>query len=231
MTTTKPAGKLAFAYATITKMEARIAELEAIIANHIEEPLGMVERAAPAVERQEPVACSHEWTDDGEFLLVCTACGAQENHNPEWRDMAYAPRDGTLLRLLVEFDEHSTEDEDQAPTIGANNFDNDEQDEWLFAGWCWTHDHWVQGKGAPIGWLPMIDTSPPAPVSVVLPRYASVGKGGDYELLGVANGAGTLKGIPHMVYRNVDGVMFVREPEDFLLRMARLDMVKELNAL
>lgn len=36
--------------------------------------------AAPAVERQEPVACSHEWTDDGEFTLICTKCGHEENH-------------------------------------------------------------------------------------------------------------------------------------------------------
>lgn len=35
--------------------------------------------AAPAVERQGLVACAHEWTDDGESLLICTACGAQED--------------------------------------------------------------------------------------------------------------------------------------------------------
>jgi len=115
--------------------------------------------AAPVVERQP--ACGHEWTDDGQFMLICTKCGAQENHDPQWRDMATAPKDGTLVRLLVEFEDHSTEDETEAPTIGANNFDNDEQDEWLFAGWCWTHDHWTQGKGTPVGWLPMIDTAPP----------------------------------------------------------------------
>lgn len=27
-------------------------------------------------------ACAHEWTDDGEFMLTCTKCGAQENHEP-----------------------------------------------------------------------------------------------------------------------------------------------------
>jgi hypothetical protein len=43
---------------------------------------GATEIAAPAVERQEPVACSHEWTDDGEFTLICTKCGHEENHEP-----------------------------------------------------------------------------------------------------------------------------------------------------
>lgn len=123
------------------------------------------------------MACNHEWTDDGEYLLVCTACGAQEDHNPGWRDMSIAPRDGTMLRLLVEFEEHSTEDADQAPTIGANNFDNSEVDEWKFSGWCWEHDHFVEGRGAPVGWLPMLDepkTNPvaeePALAAVVMPE-------------------------------------------------------------
>ncbi|WP_296277778.1 hypothetical protein [Pseudomonas sp. UBA7530] len=118
------------------------------------------EAAAPAVVNQQvttAATCDHEWTDDGQHLLVCTACGAQEDHDPRWRDMATAPRDGTLVRLLVEFTEHATEDADQAPTIGANNFENDGEDRWQFAGWCWSHDHFTQGKGEPIGWLPMLD--------------------------------------------------------------------------
>lgn len=104
-----------------------------------------------------PLPCAHEWTDDGAHLLVCTACGAQEDHDPGWRDMETAPTDGTMVRLLVEFDEHSTEDAEQAITIGANNLDNDEEDAWRFAGWCWTHDHFTEGKGTPVGWLPMLD--------------------------------------------------------------------------
>lgn len=116
--------------------------------------------AAPAPPEAHEAACDHEWTDDGEFLLVCTKCGTQENHDPKWRDMESAPKDGTLLRLLVSFNEHSTEDADEAPTIGANNFENDGEDVWRFAGWCWSHDHFTQGVGTPVGWLPMIETSP-----------------------------------------------------------------------
>lgn len=64
--------------------------------------------------------------------------------------------------------------------------------------------------------------SAPSHGEQVRDRYTCIGKGGDYQLLGVAQGAGTLKGLNHMVYRNVDGVMFVREPEDFLLRMEKI---------
>lgn len=112
---------------------------------------------ADGVIRAQPAECVHQWTDNGEHLLICTECGTQEDHDPKWRDMATAPRDGTMLRLLVEFTEHQTEDADQAPTIGANNFDNDGDDRWQFAGWCWTHDHFTEGKGEPVGWLPMLD--------------------------------------------------------------------------
>ena len=122
-----------------------------------------------------PAPCTHEWTDDGGHLLACTACGAQEDHAPGWRDMATAPIDGTMLRLLVEFEEHSTEDAEQAPTIGANNFENDGEDVWRFAGWCWSHDHFTGGKGVPVGWLPMFDgpkliaaAEQPAPVAAPL---------------------------------------------------------------
>ena len=30
----------------------------------------------------EPVACAHEWTDDGEFTLTCTKCSRTESHEP-----------------------------------------------------------------------------------------------------------------------------------------------------
>lgn len=75
------------------------------------------------------------------------------------RPMETAPRDGTMLRLLVQFEEHATEDTDgPAWTIGANSFDETGEDLWQFAGWCWTHDHFTEGKGTPVGWLPLIDS-------------------------------------------------------------------------
>ena len=78
------------------------------------------------------------------------------------RPMATAPRDGTMLRLLVQFDDHATEDtEGPAWTIGhCSKSHPDDDDNWQFAGWCWDHDHFTEGKGTPVGWLPLIDASP-----------------------------------------------------------------------
>ncbi|WP_044271195.1 hypothetical protein [Pseudomonas fluorescens] len=43
----------------------------------------LLKGAVPAAQPQgEPVACAHEWTDDGEFTLTCTKCGKTENHEP-----------------------------------------------------------------------------------------------------------------------------------------------------
>ena len=70
-----------------------------------------------------------------------------------------------------------------------------------------------------------------APVAVVLPKYTCVGKGGEYELLGSAVGAGTLKEMsPIPVYRDTaTGQLFVRTPLDFSTRMACLDATAALN--
>ncbi|MCG6541719.1 hypothetical protein MCB86_16725 [Pseudomonas sp. KSR10] len=126
--------------------------------------------AAPIAQtdQQPATSCDHQWVDDGQYILVCTSCGAQEDHDPGWQDMATAPRDGTLVQLLVEFDEHATEDTDgPAPTIGANNYDNDGEDRWQFAGWCWSHDHFTEGKGTPVGWLPIA-----APIAQTAPEQS-----------------------------------------------------------
>lgn len=72
-----------------------------------------------------------------------------------WFDMASAPRDSTLVLLLVRFTNHPTDDAEVAVTIGGNNQDNDDDAVWQFAGWCWEHDHFVDGEGEPIGWLPL----------------------------------------------------------------------------
>ncbi|MEJ6328611.1 hypothetical protein Q2B95_08080 [Stenotrophomonas maltophilia] len=82
--------------------------------------------------------------------------------DPGPRPMDAAPRDGTMVCLLVQFDENSTEDTTKpAWTIGACNDDNLGEDERIgfqFARWCWTHDHFTEGKATPIGWLPLIDS-------------------------------------------------------------------------
>ena len=53
---------------------------------------------------------------------------------------------------------HVVGEADPAATIGACNDDNvpdDQRAGWQFAGWCWSHDHFTEGKGTPVGWLPM----------------------------------------------------------------------------
>lgn len=77
--------------------------------------------------------------------------------------MATAPKDSTIVRLLVEFEDGPFE-EDNLPqwTIGTNHLNNTGVDEWLFAGWDWTHDRFTQGSGKVIGWLPMLATQPTA---------------------------------------------------------------------
>lgn len=83
--------------------------------------------------------------------------GYRVGQRPEgFRAMDTAPRDGRILRLLVRFEEHATDDASEAWTIGCNSCDETGDDEWQLAGWCWDHDHFTAGKGTPIGWLPIL---------------------------------------------------------------------------
>lgn len=73
--------------------------------------------------------------------------------------MKSAPKDGTLLRLLVMFEEGPLEDDNTKPiwTIGFNSLNDSGLDLWQFAGWNWTHDCFCEGTGTPVGWFPMLD--------------------------------------------------------------------------
>ena len=92
--------------------------------------------------------------------------GEEAVRGPKPRPMAEAPRDGRILRLLVDYDadgsDHPLENARLAWTIGANCFDHDGEDQWSMAGWSWTHDCFTAGNGRVIGWLPFHDDDAPA---------------------------------------------------------------------
>lgn len=85
--------------------------------------------------------------------------GTDQDMKPVAFEVITAPKDGTMMRLLVDYTGEDSsgrlEDEDQAWTIGFNDLDNTGDDEWKFAGWCWSHDHFTEGHGVVIGWLPL----------------------------------------------------------------------------
>jgi hypothetical protein len=70
--------------------------------------------------------------------------------------MDSAPKNNTLVCLLVDYTDgdHPLEDTQQAWTIGFNNFEDSEIDEWQFAGWSWSQDCFCEGRGRVIGWAP-----------------------------------------------------------------------------
>ena len=76
------------------------------------------------------------------------------NYNP----LETAPRDATILRLLVKGGNAPLQDIDQETlweTIGFNSFDHNEESDWKVAGWNWRQgcfDSCVAHEV--IGWLP-----------------------------------------------------------------------------
>lgn len=76
--------------------------------------------------------------------------------NAKWLHPNTAPKDGTMVLLLVCFSENSTEDTTTAITIGSNAFENTGVEDWQFAGWDWSYDEFTQGYGEVIGWWPIL---------------------------------------------------------------------------
>lgn len=109
--------------------------------------------------------CGHWWTPCGgraaAFVAASEPLGHPDSRRPAWNfNMASAPRDGTLLLLLIRLDDCwcGFDDNEVSRTIGFNCVDNDEIDEWKFPGWSWSHDCIKeQGHGTPIAWAPMPD--------------------------------------------------------------------------
>jgi hypothetical protein len=92
-----------------------------------------------------------------------------ETERHQWQPIESAPKDGTLVLLIVNNGEMPTggisakplEDEEFSRTVGFNNRDNTGDDVWDLAGWCWEHDHFTQASRGvvPTHWMPF----PPSP--------------------------------------------------------------------
>lgn len=102
-----------------------------------------------------------------------------------WQPMNTAPRDGTLVLLLIApdcpVDARLNPLEDTAGpsrTIGHNNYDNDGENLWQFAGWSWCHDHYTEGKGTPLAWQPLPGLAVPGVDLIAAERARQVAKEG-----------------------------------------------------
>jgi hypothetical protein len=84
-----------------------------------------------------------------------------------WSDPATAPKDGTMLHLLIrpgqeELDAFTSFHDSREPyeTIGFNQLKDTLEDVWQFAGWDWYHDCITDGHGEVIGWRPFGSANP-----------------------------------------------------------------------
>lgn len=75
-----------------------------------------------------------------------------------WRPLDDAAR-RDIAWLLVDYSgeqgEHPIADATFAATIGFWQDGDGSEGEWKFAGWCWSHDHFTEGRGRVVAWKPI----------------------------------------------------------------------------
>ena len=110
----------------------------------------------------------------------------------EVRPALTAPRDGTLVRLLLDYSDEENwvplEDKIQAWTIGYNTLADAGDDEWIIVGWDWSQDCWCEGSGKIIGWLPFVPQAPADATAALAARDAAMIARGMREAAEVAFG-------------------------------------------
>lgn len=75
----------------------------------------------------------------------------------QYQDRDTAPKDGTMVCLLVDYSGDGAAPLDDAKTgwtIGYNTLVDTGDDEWIMVGWDWCQDCYCQGRGEVIGWAP-----------------------------------------------------------------------------
>lgn len=130
--------------------------IEALAAAQAEIARLTADRAAASIEY-----CELMDRHDAEFVRAeaaeaALATAREDDGNP--RPIETAPKDGTMLRLLVDYEGVENwmplTDDNQSWTIGFNDLQNIGEDEWVFVGWNWSQDCFGTGEGKVIGWLP-----------------------------------------------------------------------------
>lgn len=110
------------------------------------------------IYRRDPECASSAYvTADAILSKVLGALGMLDTEQASERPMEEAPKDGRLLKVLVQYsgdDWTPLEDAREAWTIGFNALDATGDDEWFHAGWDWNHDCFTAGRGTVIGWKP-----------------------------------------------------------------------------
>ncbi len=92
--------------------------------------------------------------------IGCSQCRA---HPPAeaatWQPIESAPKDGTSVLLLIDPQDsaHSLHDDSFVVSIGSYGVEGGAEVDptWCFAGWSWSHDEYVRGKGTPTHWQPL----------------------------------------------------------------------------